>query len=394
MRHLFVTVDYPPDLGGMARRHVELCRRLANDGITVSTVAAVGAQRFDQDEPYHIAREPFTFSGARTVANRWRWSRSIAHRSAEADVVHCGNIRPCGYSVLVARRRGRRPFLLYLNGGDLLRERAKITTSSVKRWFVRRLLGQAAGIVANSAWTAETAWTLCEALGVDPGERITAIDLGTDPAQFRPENNRGRLREKLGWQHLCVAVTVARLVPHKGQDVTLRAIAAVVREHPTLRYLIVGDGPNEGALQRLAKDLGVADRVAFAGALPDADVAEAYATADVYLGLSRQEGLDVEGFGISFVEAAASGVPVIAGDSGGVRSAVRDGETGIIVRPNDVDAVAAALRRLLRDPDARRTMGDAGRRAVETHYNWDRVARETSAFTEHAVRGQPPARAS
>jgi phosphatidyl-myo-inositol dimannoside synthase len=391
VRHLFVTVDYPPDLGGMARRHVELCRRLANDGVTVSTVNAVGAQRFDQDEPYRITREPFTFRGARSVANRWRWSRSIAQRSVEADVIHCGNIRPCGYSVLAARRRGRQPFLLHVNGGDLLRERAKISESGLKRWFVRRLLNQAAGIVANSAWTAETAWALCEALGVNPGERITAIDLGTDPAQFRPQNNHGRLRERLGWQQLFVAVTVARLVPHKGHDVALRAIAAVVREHPTLRYLVVGDGPNEGALKRLATDLGIGDRVAFVGALPDADAAEAYATADVYLGLSRQEGLDVEGFGISFVEAAASGVPVIAGDSGGVRSAVRDGETGIIVGPNDADAVASALRRLLRAPDHRRTMGAAGRRAVETHYNWDRVARDTSAFAEHAVRGGPRA---
>jgi phosphatidylinositol alpha-1,6-mannosyltransferase len=273
-----------------------------------------------------------------------------------------------------------------VNGSDLLREREKITASGLKRWFVRQLFSQAAAIVANSAWTAETAWTLCEALGVDPGDRVAAIDLGSDPTQFRPENDRGRLRATLGWQQLCVAVTVARLVPHKGQDIALRAVAAVVREYPDIRYLIVGDGPNESALRRLASDLGIADRVAFAGSLSDQEVAEAYATADVYLGLSRQDGVEVEGFGISFVEAAASSLPVIAGDSGGVRSAGRDGETGIIVRPNDCDAVAAALRRLLADAVRRRAMGSAGRRAVETHYNWDRVARETAALAERAVR--------
>ena len=125
---------------------------------------------------------------------------------------------------------------------------------------------------------------------------------------------------------------MARLVPHKGQDVALRACAAVVREHPTLRYLIVGEGNHEAALRRLAQDVGIADRVAFVGSLDDNEVAEAYATSDVYLGLSRQVGVDIEGFGISFIEASASGVPVIAGDSGGVRSAVRDGETGILCR--------------------------------------------------------------
>lgn len=294
MRHLFVTVDYPPDLGGMARRHVELCRRLAHDGMTVSTVAADDAQQFDRDEPYRIAREPFTSRGAKTVVNRWRWARSIALRAADTDVIHCGNIRPCGLSVLMARRRGggggqrRAPFLIYVNGGDLLREREKISASVMKRWYMRRLFGQAAGIVANSAWTAETAWALCGALGVEAAQRVAAIDLGTDPVQFRPENNRGRLRAKLGWQDGCVAITVARLVPHKGQDVALRACAAVVREYPSLRYLIVGEGNNEQALRRLASDLGIADRIAFVGSLGDDEVAEAYATADVYLGLDRK----------------------------------------------------------------------------------------------------------
>lgn len=389
MRHLFVTVDYPPDLGGMARRHVELCRRLAHEGMTVSTVAASDAQQFDREEPYSIERESFTSRRAKTVANRWRWARSISRRAAEADVIHCGNIRPCGLSVLMARRsaRTRVPFLLYVNGGDLLKEREKITASAMKRWYMRRLFGEAAGIVANSAWTAETAWALCETLGVDGSKRVTAIDLGTDPRQFRPENSHGRLRARLGWQDACVALTVARLVPHKGQDVALRACAAVVRQHPNLRYMIVGDGNNESALRRLAQDLGIADRVAFVGSLTDHEVAEAYATSDVYLGLSRQEGVDIEGFGISFIEASASGLPVIAGDSGGVRSAVRDGETGILVAPNDVDAVAAALRRVLADTERRRAMGRAGRRAVETHFNWDRVARETAAFAERAVRG-------
>lgn len=384
VRHLFVTVDYPPDLGGMARRHVELCRRLAAEGVTVSTVAAENASDFDRAEQYPIAREPFTFRGARSLTNRWRWARTIADRAAAVDVVHCGNIRPCGYSILAAR--GRVPFLLYVNGSDLLREREKIAVSALKRLFVRRLFKDAAGIVANSAWTAETTKILCESLGLSADERVVAIDLGTDPQQFRPENDRGLLRARLGWQDNVVVATVARLVPHKGHDVALRAVAAILRQYPNVRYLIVGEGPNETALRTLAEDLGIGDRVAFVGAVSDAEVAEAYATADIYVGLSREQGLDVEGFGISFVEASASATPVIAGDSGGVRSAVRDGETGFLVMPNDVDAVAAALRLLLADADRRRDMGVAGRRAVETHYNWDRVARETAAFAARVVR--------
>lgn len=370
----------------MARRHVELCRRL--DGVTVSTVAAPNAQGFDQGEPYGIAREPFTFRGARTALNRWRWGRSIGRRAADTDMIHCGNIRPCGYPVLAGRRktRPRLPFLLYVNGSDLLREREKINKSLSKRWLLRRLLRQAAGIVANSAWTGETTFALCETLGVPPGDRLAAIELGTDPQQFRPQNDRRQLRARFGWEENTIAVTVARLVPHKGHDVALRAIAGVVREFPSLRYLVVGEGPNEQALRRLAADLGIGDKVVFAGALPDADIAEAYATSDVYIGLSRQDGVEVEGFGISFIEASASGIAVVAGDSGGVRSAVRDGETGIVVAPSDADAAASALRQLLTFPERRHAIGAAGRRAVETHYNWDRVARDTREFAEQAVR--------
>jgi phosphatidylinositol alpha-1,6-mannosyltransferase len=145
---------------------------------------------------------------------------------------------------------------------------------------------------------------------------------------------------------------------------------------------------DRGRLAALAHGRRVDDRVIFAGTLSDDEVAEAYATATVYAGISRlDDGVNVEGFGISFVEASASGVPVLAGDSGGVRSAVRDGETGLVVAPNDVATIAAALRTLLAEPELRARMGAAGRRAVETHYNWDRVAEETRAFAVRVTGG-------
>jgi phosphatidyl-myo-inositol dimannoside synthase len=177
-------------------------------------------------------------------------------------------------------------------------------------------------------------------------------------------------------------LTVARVVPHKGQDMGIRAVAALRRDFPELRYIIVGEGPDEARLRALANELGVSDRVGFVGAMRDDELPEAYATSTIYLGASRVESaIDAEGFGISFVEAAASGIPSVAGDSGGVRSAVRDGETGLVVRPTDSDAITDAIRSLLLNPDLRQQMGAAGRRAVETHYNWDRVAREAREFT-------------
>jgi phosphatidylinositol alpha-1,6-mannosyltransferase len=177
-------------------------------------------------------------------------------------------------------------------------------------------------------------------------------------------------------------LTVARLVPHKGQDVGIRVLASLTEEFPELRYVLVGEGHDEARLRALASELGVSDKVVFAGAISEEDLPEAYATATIYVGPSRVDNeINVEGFGISFLEASSSGLPVVAGDSGGVRSAVRDGETGFVLPASDVAAWVNVIARLLRDDALRRRMGGAGRAAVENHYNWDRVARDTREFT-------------
>ncbi|MEO7964933.1 MAG: glycosyltransferase family 4 protein, partial [Gemmatimonadaceae bacterium] len=389
VRHLFVTQDFPPDLGGMARRHVELCRRLAPapDQLIVSTVSSTQSAAFDRDEPYDIARLPFSFSQAKRFTRQIEWASVITTLASRGvDLIHLGNVRPCGYAVALASRRVRVPYLVYVNGGDLLRERDKTARSAIKRWSARDILGRASGIVANSRWTAELAEDVMQRVGVRTPPPVAAIDLGTDPLHFTPARDRRALRLRFALGDALVMLTVARLVPHKGQDVAMRAMALLSDGPPDLRYLVVGEGHDLSRLRALAESLGVADRVVFAGTLNDEEVAEAYATADVYVGLSRlHDGINVEGFGISFVEASSSGTPSVAGDSGGVRSAVRDGETGLVVAPDDAHAVANALGTLLSDPALRQRMAAAGRRAVEQHYNWDRVANETRAFSREAL---------
>jgi phosphatidylinositol alpha-1,6-mannosyltransferase len=386
MRHLFVTQDYPPDLGGMARRHVELCRRLPPDRVRVSTVVAgAGAPDFDRAEGYPIERQPFGAAEAKLLVNQLRWSGSIDRWCRRGGgLVHLGNIRPCGYAVGLGTLLTRTPYLIYVNGGDLLRER-RFARQAARRWSGRRLYSRALGIVANSRWTADLARDTLARFAAGPVP-VAAIDLGTDPAFFSPRRDTGALRRRLGLGGAPLLLTVARLVPHKGQDVALRTLAALAREFPDLRYLVVGEGHDLARLEALARDLGVAERTMFAGALTDDEIAEAYATATLYVGLSRIDNeVNAEGFGISFIEAAASGVPVVAGDSGGVRSAVRDGETGLVVPPADVEAVTAAVRSLLADDDRRKALGAAARRAAETHYTWDRVARETLEFVRSAT---------
>jgi phosphatidyl-myo-inositol dimannoside synthase len=386
VRHLFVTQDYGPDLGGMARRHVEICRRLAPDGVTVSTVAAKDDGAFDRGEPYPILRQEFGFSQANRTRNRIRWTRDVSALAPSFHIIHAGNIRASGYAAWWAARRARIPYLLYVNGGDLLREKRK-ARSLAGRLSARRIFSSAAGIVATSRWVAELSAEVMDLVGARRPPPVHAFDLGTDPAWFHPHADTGALRRRWNVGGAPLVITVARLVPHKGQDVGIQALARLRPEFPELRYVLVGEGPEERRLRALADSVGVADRVVFAGVLRDAELPEAYATATVYLGASRVDrDIDVEGFGISFIEAAACGLPTVAGDSGGVRSAVRDGETGLLVPPADVGAVAGAIELLLRDDAMRTAMGRAGRAAVETHYNWDRVARDTRELARDVIR--------
>lgn len=373
----------------MARRYVELCRRFADSSsaLEVSTVSASDGGAFDAGESYPIHRQPFSFGEANRFVNQLRWGAWLdRHCRKGVDAIHCGNIRPVGYAVTWPSIRAGIPYLLYVNGGDLLREREKSKDSLIKRAGARRILGSAAGIVAISKWSAEVAGEVMEGVGIENIPPIGAFDLGTDPEQFHPSRDAGMLRARWGVGNAPLLITVARLVPHKGQDFAIRALAAVMDEFPDLRYVMVGEGHDEQRLRNLARDVGAADRVIFAGRLRDDELPEAHATSTLYVGLSRiDREINVEGFGISFVEAAASGVPSIAGDSGGVRSAVRDGETGIMVPPTDLPSITEAIASLLRDNSRRQAMRRAARHAVETHWNWDRVARDTREFTYSVV---------
>jgi phosphatidyl-myo-inositol dimannoside synthase len=388
MNHLFVTQDFGPDRGGMARRHVELCRRFGDEWNTmsVSTVANPDALQFDTLESYPIHRQPFPFSRANRFANQVAWGRSLAAKSnRNVDVIHCGNIRPVGYAVQWAHRAAKLPYLLYVNGGDLLRERIK-AANAFKRAVARKIFSDASGVVATSDWVASLSSEVMNEIGVRNHPPVAAIGLGTDPVHFSPAKDSKKLRTIWGIGDAPVMLTAARLVPHKGQDTGVKVLAELSSEFPELRYVIVGDGHHEGELRRMAAMLGVAARVIFAGNLSDDELAEAYATSTVYLGLSRIDRvINAEGFGISFLEAAASGIPSVAGDSGGVRSAVRDGETGFLVPPLDVHAAASRVRLLLRDPLLQEKMGTAARAAVESHFNWERVADDTRRFTLEVI---------
>jgi phosphatidyl-myo-inositol dimannoside synthase len=379
-----LTDEFPPIQTGIARMMGEIARRYPKGELLVST----GQHRDSQDADARYAgaggtvidRLPIPSRTLKTLPGLLFWSRRVATlaRQHKPRFAWCDSIRPCAYPAKWVHERVKVKYGVLVHGGDLLKELHAIHHSAFARKTAKALLGSAAAVVANSQWTREQAQTVLRELGLDPiAEQVKLVPLGTDPEQFRPGLDAREVRARYRLNGEMWVVTVARLEPYKGIDMALKAVAECRRGGIAVNYLVVGAGKKKKTYVKLAQELDIGDAVRFVGNVPDPDLPLLLNAATAYIGVSRRaDGTRVEGFGVALAEASACGLPVIAGQSGGLAEAVRDGETGLVVDPDDPAAVAAALKRLLEDQLLARRLGQGGRKAVELQYNWDRVIRD------------------
>lgn len=367
--------------------HGEIAGRMRH--LVVSTPApppAVGDQPDDRRFSAQVDRLPIPVHRAHRVTNLIRWSGRAGKlvRQHRIGFVLCGNLKPAGYvACWVYRRYGIR-YGVYCHGGDVLSELQKIRASPAKRRLAKSIFAGASAVVANSRWTAATAMDLLRELDVEvPEGRVRVVRPGADPERFRPRIENGTTRARYDIPDGPLLLTVARLHPHKGVAAVLRALRIMTSRGMEVSYAVVGDGPQAPALKDLARELGVSERVRWLGVVPEGDLAALYNCATLYVGIStRAETIGVEGFGISFLEASACGIAVVAGRSAGVVDAVRDGETGVLVDPHVPEELAEVVEGLLTDRARREALGAAGRRAVEEYFNWDRVVRDVEEVAD------------
>src|SRR6201986_2698911 len=365
-RTLIVTNDFPPRQGGIQSFVHELALRLDPGQLTVYAPKWDGAAAFDAAAPFEVVRHPTSLMiGGPSVRRR---AVELA-RSRKAEVVIFGASAPLGLITPVLRKAGVRKAIAITHGHE-----AGWAALPVARQLLRRI-GDKNDVMTYLGEYFRV--RVASALSPQAAARMARLHPGVDAGTFHPDpETRQEIRDRYGLGGPPVGVCVSRRVARRGQATLLRAWPAVRKKIPDAALLIVGRGPYAKSLHELAEQAGGAGSVIFPGSVPQAELPAHYAAGEVFSMpcRTRRGGLDVEGLGIVYLEASATGLPVVGGDSGGAPDAILDGETGYVVGGRDVAALSARLIALLGDPARARAMGQRGQAWAEQEWDWSRVA--------------------
>jgi phosphatidylinositol alpha-1,6-mannosyltransferase len=370
---LIVTNDYPPRRGGIQSFVHALAQRLPADAVVVYAPAWPGAAEFDAAQPFPVIRHP----GSLMLPVPSVAARACALLAEHGcDRVLFGAAAPLGLLAPRLRAAGAERIVGLTHGHE-----AGWAALPGARSLLRRI-GDEVDVLTYLAEYFRI--RLARALSGEAASRMARLAPGVDPAEFHRGTGGARIRAQLGIAPgRPVVVCVSRMVPRKGQDALIRAWPAVRAQAPgDPLLLLVGDGPYQASLERLAARLSVSGSVLFTGAVSWDDLPAYYDAGNIFAMpcRTRRAGLDVEGLGIVYLEAAATGLPVIAGDSGGAPDAVLNGETGYVVPGHDIKVLADRLTELLCDPAGATAMGEKGRAWIDREWTWDLVADRLTAL--------------
>ncbi|MBU1349118.1 glycosyltransferase family 4 protein [Patescibacteria group bacterium] len=341
-----MTLDYPPEIGGVSRYLSALVK------------ASKGAIRV-------IVPEGHRLDGPGTVETRklfrliwphwWPMVGVCRKEKKRRHIMLVSHVFPVGTAAWISRMLGGPEYIVIYHGLDV-----RLARGRWKRWLLRRVSRCAWSCIANSESTK------LDLVAIVPGLRVTVLTPGVEDVTYP---TREAARRSLGIGHNeKVVVTVSRLIPRKGVDFSISAMADIQQEIE-VQYVIIGDGSYREHLQSLAETSRA--RIRWIPHADDDHVRMWLAASDVFLLPTRDEGIDVEGFGIVYLEAALAGIPAIAGRSGGAVEAVRHERTGLLVHPEQLDEIVEALTLLLTDESLRHRLGEAAKRRAKSDFRWN-----------------------
>ncbi|GEM_PF-798073 len=366
---LCISSEFPPVIGGIATQLFNLWSGLPGKRIIILTTMAQGRDP-DLDTSLNVVRKTYPLGGSmlsrvvRTILLAWHVWRQNRLRNIRKN--HCAQVISAGLAGLIMKKLNGVPYVVYTYSADIL----EFERNFITKWLMKRIFAGSEHIVANSNFT--------KAIAVEhrlaPEKKITVITPGVDISIFRPESGSGSIREKYNIPDKSkIMLTVSRLASRKGHENILRALPEVIRKYPGVVYVVAGEGSRRKSLENLVKELGLENKVIFAGELSGDALIFFYNACSLFIMVPRyiRERGDVEGFGTVFLEANACGKPVIAGMSGGVSEAVIDGETGILVDPENVEQIRDAVLLLLEDEEYAKKLGRKGLSRVRYEFSWE-----------------------
>ena len=362
---LLVTSKFAPHAGGTAMMYKHWCENWPPEQLTVIAPRVPGWQAYDREQPFRVVRVAYPNWPKLRMPILWlllAWQACWFCWRQRPRFVHFGHVFENAFIGPWIRLWFGCPYGVHLAGEELALAR--------RFWWLKavvvRVLARADLVTAISRYTAS--------LLPDFGYHRPALLVhpAVDAVRFHPGTPDDWFSRERGITGSPLLLTLGRLMKRKGHDQVLRALPELIPEFPDVQYVIAGVGPHEKALRQLTAELGLEERVHFLGLVAEACLPELLRSAQVFVHPNRvlADG-DVEGFGIVFLEAAASGVPVIGGDSGGVPDAVEHGVCGFLVK--DQAELVQRLRQLLGDDELCRRMGAAGRVWAEG-FRWDSAA--------------------
>lgn len=392
MKICVLTDFFPPQKGGYTSHTYEIVKHWIKAGIEVEVVTSVipeqGWKFYDEEIRNHVhwvKKKGGGYLNALLVYARFM--RVVF--AQKPDLLFFTTWDPYTiFNPLFSFWWGKKyPYIIACHGADVLalHHDSSYGAKPIFKWLGRAALRQARAIFAVSKFTAgEVA-----KLGVE-ATKIKVFPNGVDYRNFKPlPVEREKLLSKYGIpdSKSKLLLTVAQLNIRKGIDTVLKIVGELKREGHFIYYIIIGNGEEEENFRGLIKQYEIEDRVFLLKKINDKELIRFYNVCDLFLLLSRYEGdINVEGFGIVFLEANACGKPVIAGNSGGIPDAVNDGKNGFLVEPQDIRTIKEKIIYLLENPDICHKMGEYGRRRVESEYNWKKITNDMLNYMEGLIR--------
>jgi phosphatidylinositol alpha-1,6-mannosyltransferase len=364
-RTLIITNDFPPRTGGIESFVLAMAKRLPPDEVIVHTARQRGDRAFDAELAFPVVRDPSRLMVPTPAITR----RAVELARAEGcDQVWFGAAAPLGLMGNKLRAAGVERLVATTHGHEVWWAGVPVTRSLLRR------IGAQVDVVTYLG-------EYCRARiapALDPAARSRMVQLtpGVDDVLFNPDADGKSARDRHDLGDRPIIVCVSRMVARKGQDVLVSAMPRILEQVPDAVLLLVGDGPYRSEVERRAQKLGLGGAVIFTGRVPWQEIPNYYAAGTVFCMPSRTRlaGLELEGLGICYLEAAATGLPVVAGDSGGAPDAVLNGENGYVVKGTDEQAVAERCIELLLDPQLAARFGERGRAWVAEKWRWDDLA--------------------